>query len=135
MIEKIKSPLDLKVANYKGTEFDIIPADTFAMVCRKINEIIELLNVIVVDVDGIKCIDGSKKAEQVDPYEKQRKWIGKICKFWNDDDSPDNVMYGELVNIFDVHKEDCPFQCGYGEWYEHCEPIKPDDDIIYKGEQ
>lgn len=33
MIEKIKSPLDLKVANYKGTEFDIIPADTFAMVC------------------------------------------------------------------------------------------------------
>lgn len=30
---------------------------------EKINEIIELLNAIVVDVDGAKCIDGSKKAE------------------------------------------------------------------------
>ena len=27
---------------------------------KKINEIIELLNAIVVDVDGIKCVDGSK---------------------------------------------------------------------------
>jgi len=30
---------------------------------EKINEIIELLNAIVIDVDGVKCIDGSKKAE------------------------------------------------------------------------
>lgn len=44
MIEKIKSPLDLKVGNYKGTEFDIIPAETFAMVCRKINELVDAIN-------------------------------------------------------------------------------------------
>ena len=46
MIEKIKSPLDLKVGNYKGTEFDIIPADTFAMVCRKINELVDAINIL-----------------------------------------------------------------------------------------
>ena len=74
------------------------------------------------------------KMENVDPYAEQRKWVGKICRFWNDDESLEDSTYGELVNIFDAPHEDCPFQCGYGEWYEHCEPVKPDDDIIFKGE-
>lgn len=52
MIEKIKSPLDLKVGNYKGTEFDIIPAETFAMVCRKINEVIDKVNDLTINLDG-----------------------------------------------------------------------------------
>ena len=26
-----------------------------------------------------------------------------------------------------------PFENDLGEKYEHCEPVKPDDDIIYKG--
>lgn len=25
------------------------------------------------------------------------------------------------------------FKHNLGHWYEHCEPVKPDDDIIYKG--
>ena len=73
------------------------------------------------------------KGQYSDPYAEQRKWIGKVCRFWNDDESLEDSTYGELVNIFDAPHEDCPFQCGYGEWYEHCEPVKPDDDIIYKG--
>lgn len=76
--------------------------------------------------------DAESRSENVqDPFAEQRGWIGKLCKFWNDDDSPD-VQYGELVNIWDT--DDCPFQCGDGEWYEYCEPVKPDDPIIYKGE-
>lgn len=72
------------------------------------------------------------RKEPTDPYAEQRKWIGKLCKFWNDDGILDGVQYGELVNIWDT--DDCPFQCGNGEWWEYCEPVKPDDDIIYKGE-
>ena len=69
---------------------------------------------------------------KTDPYEKQRRWRGKLCKFWDNSDEPENCVYGVLVNIFDLHHEDCPFQCENGEWYEYCEPVKPDDDIIYK---
>ena len=81
-----------------------------------------------------EALKKAQKAEPADPYAEQRKWVGKICRFWNDDESLEDSTYGELVNIFDAPHEDCPFQCGYGEWYEHCEPVKPDDDIIYKGE-
>ena len=72
--------------------------------------------------------------EPADPYAEQRKWRGKLCKFWDDSDEPENCVYDVLYNIFDLHHEYCPFQCGNGEWYEYCEPVKPDDDIIYRGE-
>lgn len=131
MIEKIKGPLDLKVCNYKGTEFDIIPADTFAMVCRKINEIIELLNAIVVDVDGIKCVDGSKKPEPVHQYEEQREYLCKLCWFWNDNKA-DKVI-GILTGVFDEAER--PFERNIDQTlYKHCEPVKPDSELIYHGE-
>ena len=69
-----------------------------------------------------------------DEFAEQRKWRGKICKFWDDSDEPENCVYDVLCNIFDPHHEDCPFQCGNGEWYEYCEPVKPDSELIYHGE-
>jgi hypothetical protein len=153
----------------------------------KINKIIDLLNAIVVDVDGTKCIDGSKKAEPdfittsymtdgntqeyygqngarvqfdhpipagytititdptaaenvqsekiaqgfknlQDPYEKQSKWIGTLCRCWDSDINDD--IWGILQDIKDNKTEKYYL---YGIGYEHCEPVKPDDDIIYKG--
>lgn len=123
MIEKIKGPLDLKVANYKGTEFDIIPAETFAMVCRKINEIIELLNAIVVDVDGIKCIDGSKKAEPADPYAEQRKWVGSLVEY----KLGDLFLYGILTDIKDGYT--LPFVIDGTSYTDDC--WLPDESVIY----
>ena len=76
-------------------------------------------------------VEPEKCEAPVDPYTEQRKWIGCICRFWNDESLEDS-MYGELVNIANVPHEKCPFQCGYGEWYSYCEPVKPDDPIIYK---
>lgn len=76
------------------------------------------------------------KAEPADQYAEQCKWCGKLCRFWDDSDEPENCAYGILVNIFDLHHEDCPFQCeSNGEWYEYCEPVKPDSNIIYKGDK
>ena len=72
---------------------------------------------------------------KADPYAEFRKWVGKLCRFWDDSDKPENCVYDILCNIFDItHHEDCPFQCGNGEWYEHCEPVKPDSELIYHGE-
>lgn len=99
---------------------------------NKINELVDAVNVLQESMDLVQSTL-VEEPEPADPYAEQRKWIGKICRFWNDDESLEDSTYGELVNIFDAPHEDCPFQCGYGEWYEHCEPVKPDDDIIYKG--
>lgn len=60
MIKKL-SFLDTSVncVDYKGLVHNVADSS----IINKINEIIALLNVIVIDVDGTKCIDGSKKAE------------------------------------------------------------------------
>lgn len=103
-------------------------------IINKINEIIELLNAIVVDVDGTKCIDGSKKAEpaenvQVDEIEQAEKWIGKLCWFSQLYGCHQHIAILKRISESGLYTDD-------GElYYAYCEPVKPDDDIIYKGKQ
>lgn len=107
---------------------------------------IDMLNFAILDLhtpDGEnKAINNikkqTKKTEPADPYAEQRKWLGKLCKFWNNGDKPEDYVYGIFYNIFDRYPEcpeDCPFQCGNGEWYEYCEPVKPNDNVIYNGDK
>ena len=71
--------------------------------------------------------DVSKK---IDPYTEQRKWIGKLCWFWNSNTEPD-TCFGVLTGLFD--EADRPFERSIGQQlYRYCKPVKPDDDIIYK---
>ena len=111
---------------------------------EKINELVDAVNELKLSIkpileereSGIKVYEEAQDMydnKPTDKYAEQRKWRGKLCKFWDDSDKPENCVYDVLYNIFDLHHEDCPFQCGNGEWYEYCEPVKPDDDIIYKG--
>jgi hypothetical protein len=95
----------------------------------KINEIIDLLNAIVVDVDGTKCIDGSKAP--TDPYAEQRKWIGCLCRFWFD-----NKKQADIGILGDIDEDEIHpyFNADLGHNYKCCEPVKPDDDIVYKRE-
>lgn len=72
-----------------------------------------------------------------DPYAEQRKWIGKLCWFW----SGNFKKCGILTAVFDNNEygegdltEEYPFQRDSIGCWQHCEPVKPDDDIIYKGE-
>ena len=67
---------------------------------------------------------------QADPYAEQRKWIGTLCRCWDSDINDD--IWGILQDIKDNKTEKYYL---YGIGYEHCKPVKPDDDIIYKGEQ
>ena len=78
--------------------------------------------------------DNSGKANcqenvQADPYAEQRKWIGKLCWFWTF--RRENAIIG-LLTDFEI--DEPRFRMDELGWYEHCEPVKPDDDIIYKGE-
>ena len=117
MIEKIKV-YEETPSGYKHPE---------NIVQDKINEIIDIINAITIDVDGTKCIDGSKAP--ADPYAEQCKWIGKLCKFWDYDDEE------KWFSMLEYIDKNSPYPyCASGDWwYKHCEPVKPDDDIIYKG--
>lgn len=44
MIERIPDLIQTQTGEYNGTTFDIIPKETFAMVCRKVNEVIDYIN-------------------------------------------------------------------------------------------
>ena len=77
--------------------------------------------------------DAKSRPENVqDKFAEQRKWIGKACWFW--DGNAQTKAFGELDRIDDEDDQGAPYRTNYGQWYEHCEPVKPDDDIIYKGE-
>lgn len=70
------------------------------------------------------------RAENVqDKFAEQRKWRHKLCWFWNDGCAD---YIGILYGIHDL--DEIPFENDLGEKYQHCRPVKPDDDIIYKGE-
>lgn len=60
-------------------------------------------------------------------YVKYKHLIGKLCKFkWGQ-----GCYYGILTNIKRKPTE-LPFESN-GRAFSNCEPVKPDDDVIYKG--
>lgn len=87
------------------------------------------------------------RAENVHPdtesgrqnVQDQTKWIGKLCKFRDKYYKDDQWDYGLLQAIENaetalIWKTGC-FKHNLGHWYDICEPVSPDDDIIYKKEQ
>ena len=44
MIERIPDQIPVQTGEWHGTTFDIIPKETFGMVCRKINELVDAVN-------------------------------------------------------------------------------------------
>ena len=89
---------------------------------NKINELVDAVN---------ELQKKDTKKEPLDRYIKQRKWVGKLCKF-------EGENYGILKEIGCSNTKqvwrDGAFRSSDGYWYDNCEPVKPDDDIIYKGE-
>ena len=62
--------------------------------------------------------------------EEQRKWEGKLCWFW-DEDPEDKIV--DVLSCIDISDKYPYVMCDHQVHYKHCEPVKPDDDIIYKG--
>ena len=102
---------------------------------KKTNELVDAVNRIMTwrfetDEDSDWYDDPKHREQPADPYAEQRKWIGKLCWFWNKNTEEDkrckvlsNIRLGEGYKYYD---------CDCIKW-KHCEPVKPDDDIIYKG--
>ena len=90
----------------------------------KINELVDAVNGIL----DYAPLEMAMKAEK-DPYAEQRKWIGKLC--WYKLCEGDTWKVGRLEKIQENADAGYPFVFD-GLCYKICEPVKPDDDIIFK---
>ena len=98
----------------------------------KINELVDAINNIVSVQE--KLIDSrfvveAKHEEPADQYAEQRKWIGKLCRFWNFKDGEVDIG---ILKAIDNLKPTIPYINDIDCSYTFCEPVKPDDEIIYK---
>ena len=103
---------------------------------EKINELVDVINALVeenniheMQIDELQMKIEPEKCEPTDLYAEQRKWVGCLCWFW--DFKRVNAIIGVLT---DFEIDEPHFRKDGLAWYEHCEPVKPDDDIIYKKE-
>lgn len=115
---------------------------------HKINELVDIVNELQKQIDKMSCAildlatpNGENKALEsikaesktpADPYAEQRKWIGCLCRFWNFKDGAVDIGILKAVdNLIPAIPYISDIDCSYA----YCEPVKQDDDIIYKGEQ
>lgn len=122
-----------KLDKFDSTEASIYHVERLY---AKVNEIIDELNPILEEREsGIKVYEEvMSNMKPADPYAEQRKWIGKLCRFWDDD--KDCFVFGildDVDNDYLTSSSRVYFDSESAGWWEHCEPVKPDDDIIYKG--
>lgn len=114
----------------------------------KVNELIDAVNELqefadVADKNLAKLMEEATCSENVQPdaesrsenmqdkFAQYRDWAGKLCRFWNVD--KDKAIYGILEEV----KADWAYRFqkkGENYLFDHCEPVKPDEDIIYRGE-
>ena len=109
----------------------------------KLNEVIDAVNNQQIQLNNHECrlldlhsritaLDDPtyhEEPESADPYAEQRKWIGKLCRFWDIQEEYKFVgILGEVADNGTYFQKDGIVS------YLNCEPVKPDDDIIYKGE-
>lgn len=125
MIEKLDIELTQAVA-------------TNSCIIHKINELVDVVNRILAVQEQYETIYNEdivsmltpQNEEPADPYAEQKKWIGKVCKFWDDDKN--NSSCGILTSIDTETFKEPQFVCNDEYDYEYCEPVSPEDDIIYK---
>ena len=145
MIEKLKTinpfdetEIDMDVNSVAGLVYENTP------LVQKINELVDAVNALVYEYDkDSDWYDGQTRPENVQPdaesrpenvqdkFAEQRKWVGKVCWFWDDDNT--NSSCGILTSIDTEIFKEPQFVCNDEYDYEHCEPVKPEDNIIYKG--
>lgn len=135
MIEKLKT-----INPYDETEIDMDADSVCGLVYEntplvlKINELVDVVNSIVSVQE--KLIDSRFVVENVqDKFAEQLKWIGCLCELWsgNSKNHRYGILKGIAKNTYKGHKTIHKYQA-LSMSFEHCEPVKPDDDIIYRGE-
>ena len=133
MIEKLN---EYKITSRDGSFINVeCNTKIINTLVRKINELVDAFNELQEAFESIHPYLKYKDLNKTpaDPYAEQRKWIGKLCWFYN----IENKSLGILEKIDKSYAEDGEVQPYLDDTWTHytrCEPVKPDDNIIFKGE-
>lgn len=104
-----------------------------ANICETINELVVTVDKLQTRAENVQTDTESRPVNVQAPFAEQRKWIGKLCKFWDEDAfvTSNDWAFGILTSIDKgmQYQYCCNENCNF----KHCEPVKPDDDIIYQG--
>ena len=139
MIEKLKT-----INPYDETEIDMDTNSVGGLVyentplIQKINELVDAVNGILAQQEQYATVYKEEvlpmltpqNEKPADPYAEQRKWIGKLCRFWNFNDGAIDIG---ILKAIDHIKLTIPYINDIDCSFAYCEPVKPDDNIIYKG--
>ena len=126
-IEKINALVD--AVNHIKEEYDI----RFAEIEERLSEHDQEIDDCARDISKMEKIE--TRAENVQENTESRpvnvqdptNWIGKLCRFW--DVCKENAYIGILSEIT-ISGHYFPKNAVFS--YGNCEPVSPDDDIIYK---
>ena len=133
MIEKLK-PNEDKIFKTETGEYLTIPELWVPKpISDKINELVDAVNELQTKVNklapNINFAQPEVKENMQKPYNEQR-WVGCLCKLWTGDGL---VRYGILRGVaLNRKKTNYPYQA-LSPSFEHCEPVLPTDNAIYKG--
>lgn len=100
-----------------------------ANICETINELVVAVDKLQTRAENVQTETESRPENVQDPYAEQRKWIKKLCMFWNDYKSEYVVDFLRAVS---ETRQTFPFR-GNKDWYKNCEPIYPASAFIYQG--
>lgn len=137
MIEKLDSKMECVELTVLEKKAECLDFEAARKLNLKINELVDAVNGMLYWHENLPRFwqnlsqkENTENKEPADPYAEQRKWIGKLCWFWISGKNNKN-HYGKLKQIDPFskhHYTDEDLTC-----WDFCEPVKPDDDIIYKG--
>lgn len=102
----------------------------FVAVASVVNSLVDAVNELTNCVGQLGVEFTEETKTPADPYAEQRKWIGCVCRFWYD--NPNDTLLDYLDKIQTGKNGVEYYSKESGDWFPHCEPVKPDDEIIYK---
>ena len=126
MIEKLS---EYKITSRDGSFINVeCNTKIINTLVRKINNLVDAVNVLQAQVAILEeHAHPTATTKPAAPYAEQRKWIGKLCKFWDIDNN--NLYYGPLTKIH--YTSPYCYECNHKMCYAFCEPVS--EDLIYKG--
>lgn len=132
MIEKLDKKMEFyEISVFGDKKAECLDFEAGRKLNSKINELVDAVNELQAKVNKLEVKVNFAKPEVKETFvcPEQYKWIGKLCKFWDYANKP---VYGILDDV-DVDNKEYPYTKLGGNIFQNCEPVKPDDDIIYKG--